>query len=413
MNILIATGHRNIIGGVETYLRALIPELLSRGHRVAMLYDHVGTAEKGTVDPPGVELPFWSNEDLPGRHELWHELTRWRPDVVYSHRIASTDIDRRLLESYPAVVYVHDYSGTCPTGRKSHSFPTMQPCQRTLGPMCLLLHYPRRCGGLNPLVAWKMFQQERDHNSRLSAYGAVLVASTHMYAEFSRHGVRPEMLHVVRLPLTESQGPDTPSRKIPAGRLLFVGRLTDLKGVDFLIRAMAKAEEKLGRRLTLVVAGEGAERGKLQELAHREQASVEFRGWVDPSQKMELMRQADLLVMPSLWPEPFGLAGIEAGSAGLPAAGFAAGGIPDWLLAGRTGELAPSNPPTVEGLTDAIARALVDQEHYNDLCRGAFEFSQQFTLGRHVAQLEKILSSMCSGSSSKDGRAALSLFDGR
>lgn len=103
------------------------------------------------------------------------------------------------------------------------------------------------------------------------------------------------------------------------------------------------------------------------------------------------MRESDLLVVPSLWPEPFGLVGIEAGSLGIPAAGFASGGITDWLLPGETGELAPANPPTAEGLADAIARALADQEHYDRLRWGAWDFSKQFDLDRHVAQLEAIL----------------------
>ena len=123
MNILIATKHRNIIGGVETYLRVLIPALLARGHRLALLYDHVETAG-ATVDPPEAELPAWSSEELEERPALWHELTQWRPDVVYSNRIAFTDTDRRLQESYPVVVYLHDYSGTCTTGRKCHAHRT-------------------------------------------------------------------------------------------------------------------------------------------------------------------------------------------------------------------------------------------------------------------------------------------------
>jgi glycosyltransferase involved in cell wall biosynthesis len=329
--------------------------------------------------------------------------------VVYSNRIAFTDTDRRLQESYPVVVYLHDYSGTCTTGRKCHAFPNILPCQRTFGPMCLLMHYPRRCGGLNPLLAWKMFQTERTHNSLLAGHRAILVASTHMQAEFNRNGVGSEKLHVVRLPLTDPQGSVPPRQNAPGGRLLFAGRLTDVKGVDYLIRAMAEAEAKLGRKLTLTVAGNGAELAKLQELARQTQATVEFCGWVDSSRKMELMRQADLLVVPSLWPEPFGLVGIEAGSVGLPAAGFASGGIPDWLIPGQTGELAPSDPPTVQGLADAIARALEDPDRYQRLCRGAMEMSKRFTVSGHIAELEAILYANASPSSAQLGTLGLSL----
>jgi glycosyltransferase involved in cell wall biosynthesis len=103
------------------------------------------------------------------------------------------------------------------------------------------------------------------------------------------------------------------------------------------------------------------------------------------------MRQADLLAVPSVWPEPFGLVGIEAGSIGLPAVAYAVGGIPDWLLPGQSGEVAAADPPTVDGLADAIVRALADPGHYANLCRGAWEVAQRFTLDTHIAKLVPIL----------------------
>lgn len=253
------------------------------------------------------------------------------------------------------------------------------------------MHYPKRCGGLNPLLAFKMFRAEQVRNSLLMNYRAILVGSTHMLAEVRKHGVRSEKSHIVRCPLTGASDPSPMLSKIPTGKLLFVGRLTDLKGVDYLIRAVPRAEIRLRQKLTLTVAGDGAELPKLQALARDQGVDADFVGWVDASRREELMRESDLLVVPSLWPEPFGLVGIEAGSLGIPAAGFASGGITDWLLPGETGELAPANPPTAEGLADAIARALADQEHYDRLRWGAWDFSKQFDLDRHVAQLEAIL----------------------
>lgn len=409
MKILIATSQRSIVGGVETYLQSLIPALLERGHQIGMLYDYAGDATGATVDPPGAELPIWLSQELREQPARWQQLAEWRPDVVYSQGLDSSAVESRLQEDFSTVRFVHGYWGTCTTGRKCHAFPSIQSCQRTFGPMCLLMHYPRRCGGLNPVLAWKMFQTERVHNSLLAGYRAVLVASTHMYAEFSRNGVRPETLHVMRLPLPESEGVPAPRQKNPGGRLLFVGRLTEVKGVDYLIRAMASAQAKLGRKLALTVAGDGSQQGRLQELARRENASVEFCGWVDKSQKMGLMREADLLVVPSLWPEPFGLVGIEAGSVGLPAAGFASGGITDWLVSGQTGELAPTDPPSEQGLADAIVRALSDPDHYQRLSRGALELSRRFTLAGHVADLEVVLNANAPGYNADSGALGMSL----
>ena len=59
---------------------------------------------------------------------------------------------------------------------------------------------------------------------------------------------------------------------------------------------------------------------------------------------------------------------------------YRVGGIPDWLSAGESGELAPDDPPTVAGLADAIHRSLADPSHYARLSRGAFEIASRFTL---------------------------------
>src|SRR5579864_4601191 len=253
-----------------------------------------------------------------------------------------------------------------------------------------VLHYPRRCGGLNPVRALQSYRFQSQRHARLHEHQAILVASHHMYEEYRKHGIGPDRLHLVRYPLTESFGCAAPTPKAPGGRLLFVGRVGKLKGVAVLLRAVPRAADRLGRKLSVPLAGDGGELRKMQDLARTLPIETEFTGWVGAPEKLALMRAADLLVVPSLWPEPFGLVGIEAGSAGLPAAGFAVGGIPDWLIPGVTGELAPADPPTVEGLADAMVRALQDRDHYNNLCREAFNLSQQFTMQRHLTELEAI-----------------------
>ena len=169
-----------------------------------------------------------------------------------------------------------------------------------------------------------------------------------------------------------------------------IGRLTALKGAEHLIKALPTAAAKVGP-LRVTIAGDGPDLQKLKELAQRLQVKAEFTGWVGTERKLELMREADLLAVPSLWPEPFGLVGIEAGCLGLPSVAYGVGGISDWLIPGYSGELAPGDPPTVEGMADAIVRALCDPSHYERLCRGAWEQSRRFTLDTHLDKLEPIL----------------------
>jgi glycosyltransferase involved in cell wall biosynthesis len=396
MRILIATSHRNLAGGVEKYLQQILPCLRQRGHQLALLYEYRFDPEKERVDPLALDIPCLGTEEA-GLDAGLRFVRDWNPDVVCSQGLESTDLQTALLNQYPTIFYAHNYVGTCISGEKCHAFPSPQPCDRQFGPACLALYFPRRCGGLNPATMWKMYQRSTERNAQLQKYAAILVASAHMRREYERHGVPAERIQVAPLP-NPNEGAEfhTAPRNGSQGSLLFLGRLTKLKGTAELLRAIPLAEKRLGTPLNVTVAGDGPERGRLEELGRRYQITAEFTGWVGGSQKADLMLRADLLVVPSLWPEPFGLVGIEAGAHGLPAVAFDTGGISDWLIPGYSGELAPGNPPTAEGLADAIARALSDPSHYADLRRGAREVASRFTLSAHVSKLEGSLQAVLS-----------------
>ena len=399
MRILIATSHRNLVGGVEKYLQAVIPGLLNQGHEIALLHENRFDAKHESIDDS--TSPAWCAAEL-GMESALHSVAKWKPCVVYCHGLELSGLEDALLNAYPTVLYAHNYYGTCISGTKCHSSPHASPCARRFGPSCLLLYYPRRCGGLHPGTMWGMFRRQSRLNSGLPRFRSVLVASRHMLHEFQQNGVSRDKLYLVPLPATDMiPQPVAPTRGRPQGRILFVGRLTGLKGVDYLIKALSKVAEKIGR-VTLTIAGEGPERQRLADLANRLGIEAEFTGWLQTQRKLDLIRQADLLAVPSLWPEPFGLVGLEAGSLGLPAVGYAVGGIPDWLIPGRSGELAPGDPPTVDGLTQAIIRALADPDHYATLCRGAWETAAQFTMEAHLAKLEPILRAAGQLNSSRD-----------
>lgn len=113
-----------------------------------------------------------------------------------------------------------------------------------------------------------------------------------------------------------------------------------------------------------------------------------FTGWIGPVERDRLLRDSHVLVVPSIWPEPFGQVGLEAGHFGVPSAAFRVGGIPDWLHEGVNGHLAPADPPTASGLAGAIGRCLADPVAYATLRTGARKMAGLYTLDRHLDELE-------------------------
>lgn len=381
MRILIATQHLSIVGGVETYLRAVLPRLRDAGFDLAILAEHGDLSGGVLAGVPGA--PVW----LAGAGSL-AEVARWSPDVVYSHGLADPTLEAALVDRFPTVLYAHNYHGTCVSGTKCHARPDYVPCERVLGVGCLAAYFPHGCGGRSPLTMLGLYRAQKRRNRTLDRYRAILVASTHMVAEYRRHGVKDDRLMLVPLFPPDAVLDNKPPAPRPrSDRVLFVGRITEIKGLRHLIEAVPIAAAALGRRLTLVVAGDGPDRGEAEALSKRYGGLVEFLGWASSSRRTAEMRRADVLAVPSVWPEPFGLVGVEAGCVGLPAIGYATGGIIDWLVPGVSGESAPGARPDPKELAAALARALNSDAHLQRLRVGAWETAQQFTAEAHTGQL--------------------------
>ena len=164
--------------------------------------------------------------------------------------------------------------------------------------------------------------------------------------------------------------------------VLFVGRLSVEKGVDVLIRAVAGISAS--RRV--VVVGDGPERPRLEALAARLGARVEFLGWRSEADLPALFARAQLQVAPSR-SEPQGVVVVEALAAGTPVIGSRVGGIVEAIRSAENGWLvAPDDP---EALRAAIDQALADRpglESMRDVARRSVAHYGVESLTRNFAQ---------------------------
>jgi glycosyltransferase involved in cell wall biosynthesis len=148
---------------------------------------------------------------------------------------------------------------------------------------------------------------------------------------------------------------------------LFVGNLTDAKGVDVLVVAFARLAAE-GACHRLVVVGDGPERGALETSARALGVSeaVDFEGALPREGVAERMRAADLVALPSRR-EGLGLVVLEAMACGTPAVASRVGGIPEVLLDPACGRLvAPDDP---DALAVGMREVLSDgKERYRDAC---------------------------------------------
>jgi glycosyltransferase involved in cell wall biosynthesis len=307
-------------------------------------------------------------------------------------------LERELLKIAPAVFFAHAYYGTCVSGSKAFSQPIPRPCSRLFGWQCLLHFYPKRCGGMNPLTMLALYRHQSERLLSLQNYRVVVTHSEYLRTEYIRHGIPAERVflfpYCVR-PLRESVSEDRGKTRIridESWRLVFAGRLENLKGGELLLKALPLVRSASGKPLQLVFAGDGPQRKKWETAAaaltrSQPDIKVDFVGWLADEALGALFHSSHLLVVPSTWPEPFGMVGVEASIEGVPAAAFDVGGIRTWLIDGVSGHLASGNPPTAEGLAGAIVKCLGDDQHYSDLCRGAANNASRFTVQAHLSEL--------------------------
>jgi len=419
VRIAITNWSRRRAGGVETYLAGIVPELVRANHSVAFWHEvDEPTGRERILLPEGV--PGWCLSDL-GSERAVAALRDWQPDVIYGHGLLDAKLEAETLKIAPAVFFAHSYYGTCISGAKAFKSPAVRPCSRRFGWQCLLHYFPHRCGGWSPTTMMREYRIQSRRLEILSGYRAVVTHSDHMRSEYLQHGLAADRVYKLSYyaynagnsadlakkfqafstsPLTIQDslavdGSLTTTRNTPHWRLLFLGRMDFLKGGGVFIDALPEVRASLDRTLRVTFAGDGLDRGSWERKARRVQAlsggsQIEFVGWLNSSQRDSLLADCDLLVLPSLWPEPFGQVGIEAGVHGVPVAAFAVGGIREWLIDGVNGYLAPGDPPTAAGLADAIIRCLRDPTTHAHLCRGAMEMAQHFKVGEHLGELVKV-----------------------
>jgi glycosyltransferase involved in cell wall biosynthesis len=149
-------------------------------------------------------------------------------------------------------------------------------------------------------------------------------------------GVARERIRVVTNGVEDVAEPASLPPKSAAPLFLALGRLADYKRIDLLLRLWERVRPVTGG--TLVVAGDGPERERLEALAGPQ---VVFTGRISEQEKHELLCRAWLLLHPSQV-EGWGLVVTEAAVRRTPAVGFRIPGLTDSVEHGVTGLLAPT-----------------------------------------------------------------------
>lgn len=387
------------IGGLPNYVLELARALAERGETVGLAYG--GGEVPVFLDCRGVELVALSTNGFLQPFELQDSLQAvrdWEPDLLHLHLCSVLSLLQALPSlGVPLLRSFHDYTSVC-LRRGRRRFPGDR-CSRPLGWSCALqgclLGAPRsgsRLPGLQDLPA-KLAER-----AVYQAFSASVVGSQHMRRVLLLNGFAECDVTVVPyfsrfdqqalglVSLGAAKAPGLPGHERPL-RLLFTGQAVKGKGLEVLVKALAQLRGDW--HFTAISSGPRLPVAKALAARHGIAERIAFIEWLPQEQLADHYRNADLFVLPSVWDDPGPLVGIEAMSFETPVLAFPVGGIPDYVLDGRTGYLTSS--VSVAGMAAGLQRALDQADSLPVLGQAARALvAQRHTRGGHIDTLQQL-----------------------
>jgi len=384
------------VGGVEQHVRRLSQALMKRGNQVAVVtlsqpglaeFEYDREVRVYRVRSSGQRLPFlftkanrpWA-PPFPDPGVTWalqQILEKENPHIIHGHDwLARSFLPLKAASRAKFVVSLHYYTLSCAKKNLMYSGlpcsgPQLFKCLACVGP-----HYGALKGIPVTLTNWVMSAVERACVDMFIAVSQATAVGNGL-TKNDRYQVIPNFMPDDQLVSTDTssylaQLPHEPF-------LLFVGDLRRDKGLDVLLEAY----RAIPGAPPLVLIG----KVWAETPAEFPPNVVVLKDW--PNEAVLAAWERSLIgIVPSLWPEPFGIVVIEAMAAGCPVIASRAGGIPEIVNDGETGILFP--PGDVQSLQNALERLLGDHALRERMGRAGKMRASIFQASAVVPRIEQV-----------------------
>jgi glycosyltransferase involved in cell wall biosynthesis len=394
-----------LVGGRDLHVQMLSHELVRRGHEVEVvaLAGPGGTRTELDGNIPVHRIGGWSRAlgpfyvdpekpvhptmPDPGMVRSLAALVRKRrPQVVHAH----SWMVHSLLPFLPSdqtrlVVTMHDYGLVCP---KMTFVYRSGVCDGPSFAKCIACA-SGQYGAIRSVALTTGLTVMRRWHRRVDRYIAVSAPVARVCASLAARGGPP--IEVIPPFLPHDSFPPTDAERpafVPAtgDYLMFAGSLGPHKGVDVLLEAWAGLDPPI----PLVFAGLPS-----RDAQHRFPDGVIVAENVPHDDVVRAWAHCCVAVVPSTWPEPFGLAALEAMAAGRPVVASAVGGLADLVVDGTTGILVP--PGDIAALRVSIQQLLADPARRAAMGRAGRHRAAAFSASALVPRVERLYLEVIAG----------------
>jgi glycosyltransferase involved in cell wall biosynthesis len=330
MNILILHNRYKIIGGEEGVVRAEYALLADRGHKVTVLevsndrivgvWGLLSTAINGIYS-------------LQSKQQVNDAIWQLTPDLVHVHNffplLSPSIYDACLDAEVPVVQTLHNYRLICPKAMPFRNGQICEDCFDRVVPWSGVVHGCYRGSHLQSASVAAMLSLHHWQGTWHKRVDAYIALSDFQKQVFVRSGLPAERLFVKPNFVAAGELPQDSTRDRFA---LFVGRLSEEKGVEVLLDAYRQHQ----LTIPLKIIGDGPLRESLQAKAAG-LSQISFLGQQDAAVVAQMMQRAQFLVFPSIWYEGFPLTIAEAYSRKLPAISSNLGTMSEIVIDGISG----------------------------------------------------------------------------
>lgn len=361
MRILLLHNRYKLAGGEDVVVHSERAMLEAHGHNVRLV-----EADNDEIRGIAVEMQVAAESmySWKWRRRLDAELASFRPDVVHAHNLFPIISPSALYScanaGVPIVQTLHNYRLICPGGLLYRNGKICERCVGTHGALPGISHGCYRNSRAGTLVVALYSALYRAKG--VSRYIALTEFGRRKFVE---GGLPPERIRI-KPNFVDS---DVEMGDGCGGYVLFVGRLSQEKGIDLLLRAW----KRIGSRIPLKILGTGPLASRCVQAAS-ESSGITYLGPKPKHEVFEYMGGARALAFPSCCYEGCSLSVIESLAKGTPVIASKLGSMEEMIEHRRTGlHFTVSDPDSVVEQVEWMLSHPAEWERMREEARAEYE----------------------------------------
>lgn len=376
MNILIVHNKYNSKGGEDITVEKEIKLLEKNGHKVNFftrsnsqiksIFSKIKTAINSSFSYETYNYfnntSFLQKYDIIHVHNFFPLIT---PSIFYAAK----------KNNIPIVMTLHNYRLICPSGLLMHKNKIYEKSIK-YSPYSTVIDRVYKNSFIGTFFLAKMINNHKKRGTWNNKVSRLIALTNFGRKKFIDSGINKSQIVVKPTWCTDFHNKNCTKENYA----LFVGRISEEKGISSLIEAWSQIDYKL------VIAGDGPLTNKLLNTKNK---NIHYIGRKNQHEIFKLMEKASFLVIPSTWYEGLPAVIIEAFCAGLPVIGSKIGAIEEIIDNNVTGiHFEPNNP---EDLREKVNKIINDKKLLTTLSENARkEFLNKYTPEKNYSQLIEI-----------------------